>query len=83
MRGEDLTVEVLSKLPPRSFGYQYAQWMGEKDFSAEERPIVKYVPDLELAYIMQRYREVNLHSNKRFMISFMSSWATGSLSQKN
>jgi len=32
--------------------------MKEKDFSSEERPVAKYVPDIELAYIIQRYREV-------------------------
>ena len=34
--------------------------MSKYGFSPEERPLVKYVPDYELAYIMQRYREVDL-----------------------
>eukprot|EP00347_Sterkiella_histriomuscorum_P012960 403366557 len=38
---------------------QYAIWMKEKYFSSDERPITKYVPDLELAYVMQRYREIH------------------------
>ena len=33
--------------------------MSQYDFSAEERPLVKYVPDYELAYVMQRYRETH------------------------
>lgn len=28
-------------------------------YSADERPIVKHVPDLDLAYILQRYKEVH------------------------
>ena len=27
-------------------------------FNPEERPLVKYIPDYELAYILQRYKEV-------------------------
>ena len=33
--------------------------MSGYDFSSSERPVTKYVPDLELAYIMQRYKEVH------------------------
>lgn len=32
--------------------------MGKFHFSPEDRPPARYVPDLELAYILQRYREV-------------------------
>lgn len=35
--------------------------MKERDFSSGERPIVKYIPDLELAYVYQRYKEVNIN----------------------
>jgi hypothetical protein len=33
--------------------------MESHGFKAEERPLVKYVPDYELAYILQRYKEVD------------------------
>ena len=65
----------LLSLPPHTFGYQYADWMKERDFSSDERPVTKYVPDLELAYIMQRYREVRSLESKavfRSMIPCMS-----------
>ena len=55
---ETWNMNELLSLPENTFGYQYAKWMKEKDFSSEERPITRYVPDLELAYILQRYREV-------------------------
>lgn len=32
--------------------------MKDRDFTSDERPIVKYIPDLELAYVYQRYKEV-------------------------
>ena len=33
--------------------------MFKHQFSSDERPVCKYVQDLELAYVMQRYREVH------------------------
>lgn len=33
--------------------------MESHDFSADERPLAKYIPDLELAYVYQRYKEVH------------------------
>ena len=45
-------LEEMLKLKSNSFGFQYASWMSQKDFSSDERPVVKYVQDLELAYII-------------------------------
>ena len=50
-------------LPPSSFGHHYASWMNKFHFSPEDRTPTRYVPDLELAYIMQRYREVSRPPN--------------------
>ena len=33
--------------------------MTKHGFSSDERPIVKYIHDLELAFIIQRYREIH------------------------
>lgn len=33
--------------------------MKENNLKPSERPLVKYVPDYELAYVMQRYKEVH------------------------
>ena len=40
-------------------------------FSSDDRPKVKFIPDLELAYIMQRYKETHdiLHVLLGFDIS--------------
>lgn len=45
-----------------TLGHAYGRFMLDNDFKPEERPIVKYVPDYTLAYVMQRYREVGLLS---------------------
>lgn len=43
----------------RSFGYAYAKFMTSHGYAAEDRDEVRYVEDAELAYVMQRYREVH------------------------
>jgi len=40
-------------------------WMSKFHFTPEDRTPTKYVPDLELAYIMQRYREVSPINNEK------------------
>eukprot|EP00897_Mesotaenium_endlicherianum_P010232 jgi/Mesen1/9237/ME000006S09237 len=42
-----------------SFGEAYARFMAERNFSADERPAVRFVDDPELAYIAARAREVH------------------------
>ncbi|GAQ93168.1 hypothetical protein KFL_013370010 [Klebsormidium nitens] len=46
-------------LPPGTFGAAYAQFMGSRNFSADERPPVRFVDDPELAYVAVRSREVH------------------------
>lgn len=53
-----LDLESLKK-KQGTLGAHYAQFMLSNTFRPEDRPLVKYVPDYELAYIMQRYREVH------------------------
>ena len=36
--------------------------MMEHQFTPDERPLVKYIADYDLAYILQRYKEVFLSS---------------------
>lgn len=56
---ETWNLEKMLLLPENTFGYQYASWMSSFGYSSDERPIAKYVPDLELAYILQRYKETH------------------------
>lgn len=56
------TVDIQKYLQPSkagTLGQAYAFFMSEFGFKPEERPLVKHVPDYELAYVMQRYREVH------------------------
>lgn len=46
-------------LPEKSFGAAYAQFMGSRIFSADDRPPVRFVDDPELAYVAARAREVH------------------------
>ena len=54
--------EVLAKaadMPPGTFGHAYGQFMGKRHFEADERPPVRFVDDVELAYVAQRARETH------------------------
>jgi len=54
-----LNVRRLRSLPANTFGAAYARFMDERGFTADSRAPVKYIEDSELAYVMQRYREVH------------------------
>lgn len=49
----------LSELKPSTFGWKYAEYITTNGFDANERPIVKHIGDIELAYIYQRYKEIH------------------------
>jgi ubiquinone biosynthesis protein COQ4 len=40
-------------------GYKYFEYMTKNNFSPNKRPISKYVPDIDLSYISQRYKETH------------------------
>jgi ubiquinone biosynthesis protein COQ4 len=42
-----------------SLGYHYYTYMAGNGFNPDERPVAKYIPDMELAYICQRYKETH------------------------
>jgi Uncharacterized protein involved in ubiquinone biosynthesis len=46
-------------MPANSLGRQYWEYMIKNQFSPDERPIVKHIGDIELAYIYQRYKEIH------------------------
>lgn len=52
VNSETWNLEDMLKMSPNSFGFHYASWMQKHHFSSDERPVVKYVQDIELAYIM-------------------------------
>lgn len=56
---ETLNYINLQKLDKESLGYRYYQYMNRNNFSPDLRPVVKYIPDFELAYICQRYKETH------------------------
>uniref|UniRef100_A0A7S0R0H5 Ubiquinone biosynthesis protein COQ4 homolog, mitochondrial n=1 Tax=Pyramimonas obovata TaxID=1411642 RepID=A0A7S0R0H5_9CHLO len=53
------TVAHCWELPPNTFGGAYAKFMGDRGFSADDRPPVRFVDDPELAYVAARAREVH------------------------
>ncbi|KAF5449503.1 hypothetical protein F2P56_029943 [Juglans regia] len=47
------------ELPPNTFGAAYANFMGSRNFSPDERPPVRFMDTDELAYVAMRAREVH------------------------
>lgn len=54
-----LQFDQLAKLPVGTLGHSYFQFMNSHGYSADERPVVRFVDDPDHAYIWQRYREVH------------------------
>uniref|UniRef100_A0A0C9RP83 Ubiquinone biosynthesis protein COQ4 homolog, mitochondrial n=1 Tax=Wollemia nobilis TaxID=56998 RepID=A0A0C9RP83_9CONI len=46
-------------LPPNTFGAAYAQFMGSRNFSPDDRPPVRFMDTEELAYVATRAREIH------------------------
>lgn len=64
-RINETTISALSQQKqwePHTFGYRYQQFLSRHHFSPSERPIVRFIEDEELAYIMQ----VSIEHLKRY-----------------
>ncbi|CEG50223.1 ubiquinone biosynthesis protein coq4 [Plasmopara halstedii] len=59
IRSDKIEMNCLRALSTDSFGYHYATYMDTHDFHADDRSLVRFVDDPELAYVMQRHREVH------------------------
>ncbi|XP_014215898.1 ubiquinone biosynthesis protein COQ4 homolog, mitochondrial [Copidosoma floridanum] len=54
-----LDIGRLEALPGGTVGRTYADFLRVNKVSPDDRPPVQFVDDIELAYVMQRYREVH------------------------
>lgn len=59
LRSQIIDYEQLSLLPKNSFGYHYSKFYLDNQVSPDTRKTVQFVDDAELAYVMQRYRELH------------------------
>ena len=59
MKLANINFDELGQMSENTLGYNYWKFMSNYGFKPDERPIVKSVPDMELAYIMQRYKETH------------------------
>ncbi|KDO19829.1 hypothetical protein SPRG_14929 [Saprolegnia parasitica CBS 223.65] len=59
IRSSVTDIDALRSLPTDSFGYAYTQFMDAHGFEADGRAHVRFVDDAELAYVLQRYRELH------------------------
>ena len=49
----------LAKMPERSFGKEYLAFLDRNKITPDSRKPVHFIEDEELAYVMQRYREIH------------------------
>lgn len=56
---ETLPMERLHSMPPGSLGAEYGSFLERHSFSPDERSEVQFVDDVDLAYVMTRYRQVH------------------------
>lgn len=59
INSKTISFEKLSQLPENTLGRVYADFMRDNNITADSRLPVQFIADLELAYVMQRYREVH------------------------
>lgn len=59
IRSESVNLPHLRQLSSNTMGKQYATYMDEHSFSADERSIVRFAENPELAYVLARYRQVH------------------------
>lgn len=59
LRSDRLDYERLKTLPTNTFGYHYSRFYTDNKVSPDTRKQVQFVDDVELAYVMQRYRELH------------------------
>jgi ubiquinone biosynthesis protein COQ4 len=50
---------ILKTFPSQTLGFSYAKFMADRGFDPDSRLPVKFVEDDELAYVLQRYREMH------------------------
>lgn len=56
---KSVDLDYLRSLPDGTFGKEYVTWLKDNHASPDERLPVSFVDDPELAYVMQRYREIH------------------------
>ncbi|KAL1117052.1 hypothetical protein AAG570_004380 [Ranatra chinensis] len=59
INSETVDLVGLSKMPEHTLGHVYYRFLEKNKVTPDSRPIVQFVDDVELAYVMQRYREVH------------------------
>lgn len=59
LRSNRIDYERLKSLPENSFGKHYSRFYTENGVSPDTRKQVQFVDDADLAYVMQRYRELH------------------------
>ncbi|XP_075986736.1 coenzyme Q4 [Anticarsia gemmatalis] len=59
INSKTVSFDTLAQMPENTLGRVYADFMKDNNITADSRLPVQFIDDPELAYVMQRYREVH------------------------
>ncbi|VVC91822.1 unnamed protein product [Leptidea sinapis] len=59
INSQTVCFKTLAEMPQNTLGRVYADFMRDNNITADSRLPVQFIEDVELAYVMQRYREVH------------------------
>lgn len=59
INSKTIDLDYLATLPEGTFGWAYIEFLKKNNVTPDSRLPVKFIQDPELAYVMQRYREVH------------------------
>lgn len=59
INSKTIDLDKLVKLPEKTFGREYVEFLDRNGITPDSRKPVRFIQDPELAYVMQRYREIH------------------------
>jgi len=59
MRSPFIDKDVIAAYPPHTMGGAYHKFLSTYGYEYDLRPLVRHMPDAEIAYIFQRYKEIH------------------------
>eukprot|EP00919_Chromeraceae_sp_WS-2016_P020704 GHVR01049149.1.p1 GENE.GHVR01049149.1~~GHVR01049149.1.p1 ORF type:complete len:277 (+),score=87.77 GHVR01049149.1:41-871(+) len=66
---DEIDLDHLRSLPKHTLGYAYIRFMDTYGFHPHERSPVCYIDDIELAYVMTRYRQLHDFAHAAFNLN--------------
>jgi ubiquinone biosynthesis protein COQ4 len=59
INSQTVDLDKLAELPAKTFGREYIEFLKRHEIHPDERQPVRFIEDQELAYVMNRYRQIH------------------------